>query len=87
MGVFLARRSVQHLVLFCDFFLIDILDKTGTILLFIKSLLESACDSIIETCNNISKDYRMVADQLEEEVKEAKKQVRVSLSCVESFWC
>ena len=29
----------------------------------------------------------MVADQLEEEVKETKKQVRVSLSCVESFWC
>ena len=55
----------------------DILDKTGTILLFIKTLLESACDSIIETCNNISKDYRMVADQLEEEVKEAKKQVRL----------
>ncbi|CAG2248324.1 FAM38 [Mytilus edulis] len=54
----------------------DIIDKTGTVLKFIQKLLESLCDSIIETCNNISKNYRMVADQLEDEMNKERQGIR-----------
>lgn len=57
----------------------DIIDKTGTILKLIQTLLQSLCDSVIETCNAISKNYRMVADELEEEIKHARHKIRVQL--------
>ncbi|XP_071174524.1 piezo-type mechanosensitive ion channel component 2-like isoform X6 [Mytilus edulis] len=57
----------------------DIIDKTGTVLKFIQKLLESLCDSIIETCNNISKNYRMVADQLEDEMNKERQGIIRSL--------
>ncbi|CAC5396646.1 PIEZO1_2 [Mytilus coruscus] len=54
----------------------DIIDKTGTVLKFIQKLLESLCDSIIEVCNGISKNYRMVADQLEDEMNKERQGIR-----------
>ncbi|CAG2206953.1 FAM38 [Mytilus edulis] len=54
----------------------DIIEQTGTVLKFIQKLLESLCDSIIETCNNISKNYRMVADQLEDEMNKERQGIR-----------
>ncbi|XP_060075477.1 piezo-type mechanosensitive ion channel component 1-like [Ylistrum balloti] len=54
--------------------------KSWNLLRFMARLLESFADWLIEMCNDISKNYRMVASTLEEEMKEEKKKINAERS-------
>ena len=53
------------------------LDKVKNVFILILKLLESLADTLIDIFNNISRNYRLVADSLAEEMKMEKEKIRV----------
>ncbi|KAK3085436.1 hypothetical protein FSP39_003276 [Pinctada imbricata] len=56
------------------------LDKVKNIFILILKLIEGIADTLINIFNDISKNYRMVADSLEEDMKSEKEKIRLSKS-------